>query len=111
MAQIDRRKMKILTIFMALVVFVASCPPLLNNFDLLGNDTHSTADLVRELASKNPQLGWSEIVTKICDFKTIVLARKSAVWLIFALRLANLCRRGLVARRLSASTTPRLASI
>lgn len=55
-------------ILLAFFAFLAAaCPPLLNDFTYLGNDTHSTTDLVRALFENDKtQLGWSEIATKVC---------------------------------------------
>lgn len=59
-------KMELLFLLFLLSFLAAACPPLLNDFTYLGNDTHTTADLVHGLfESDKTQLGWSEIVTKV----------------------------------------------
>ncbi|KAF2027967.1 hypothetical protein EK21DRAFT_114314 [Setomelanomma holmii] len=51
-------------LLLPILATVASvCPPLFNDFQYLGNKTHSTADLVRDLFNKQPDLGWAEIIT------------------------------------------------
>ncbi|KAH7076235.1 hypothetical protein FB567DRAFT_596850 [Paraphoma chrysanthemicola] len=55
--------MKLLALLFFLAALATACPPLFNDFYYLGNETHSTASLVRDLFKQQPQLGWSEIVT------------------------------------------------
>jgi hypothetical protein len=53
-------------LLLMLSALVAACPPLFNDFTYLGNDTHTTADLVRGLYEQlGPQQGWDEIATKV----------------------------------------------
>jgi hypothetical protein len=55
-----------LILLLVLSALVAACPPLFNDFTYLGNDTHTTADLVRDLYEQlGPQQGWDEIATKV----------------------------------------------
>ncbi|KAH7086474.1 hypothetical protein FB567DRAFT_603521 [Paraphoma chrysanthemicola] len=55
----------LLSFLLALLALVAACPPPLNDFKYLGNDTHTTADMIRALVAQTPGgMGWSEIVTQ-----------------------------------------------
>lgn len=51
--------------FSFIIVFVAAlvyaCPPPFNNFDFLGNETHTTADLVKSALNQQGQ-GWVDAV-------------------------------------------------
>jgi hypothetical protein len=58
-------RMKLFFVLLALAALVLTCPPIFNHFYFLGNDTHTTADLVRDTLNIQPQLGWSEIVTMV----------------------------------------------
>lgn len=54
--------MKALTILLTCLLGMAlACPPPFNNPDFLGNDTHSTADLI-EAALQRQGLGWTDAV-------------------------------------------------
>jgi hypothetical protein len=67
MAQFDVF-LQLLIFCSGLVGFVAACPPPLNDFYYLGNDTHTTADLIRGLVdqqSPGDSEGWSEIISKV----------------------------------------------
>jgi hypothetical protein len=48
-----------------IAALAVACPPIFNDFTFLGNESHTTADLVRDVFNKQPQLGWVEIVTKV----------------------------------------------
>lgn len=57
--------MKILLLLFALAAIVAACPPLFNDLRFLGNETHTTADLVQALYDRTPDLGRNEIITHV----------------------------------------------
>jgi hypothetical protein len=57
--------MNLFFLILLVTVFVVACPPIFNDFTFLGNESHTTADLVRDVFNKQPQLSWSEIVTKV----------------------------------------------
>lgn len=54
---------------LALTAFVGVCPPLFNEFTYFSNETHSTADLVRDLLYNNnkAQVGWNEVVRIVIE--------------------------------------------
>lgn len=60
-----------LRLFLLLLTFlklVAGCPPPYNDFDFLGNETHTTADLVRiavDSSPYSPETAWVEVVTSV----------------------------------------------
>jgi hypothetical protein len=51
-------------LLLAFAALVAACPPPLNDFYYLGNETHTTEDLLLDLRRGNMQIGWDEVVTK-----------------------------------------------
>ncbi|KAF1942841.1 hypothetical protein EJ02DRAFT_433684 [Clathrospora elynae] len=57
--------MKLLVLFLlAFAALMASCPPPLNDFYCLSNETNTTADLRLDLlAQHGPDMGWDEIFT------------------------------------------------
>lgn len=50
-------------VILVITAIVAGCPPPFNSFKYLGNDTHTTADIVRAL---HPGVeGWTEVVSQV----------------------------------------------
>lgn len=54
-------------LFLGLAAIVTACPPIFNDFYYLGNETHTTADLVKDFYKKKATQGWSEVVTHVCQ--------------------------------------------
>jgi hypothetical protein len=56
----------LLTLLSTLVTLVNSCPPPLNSLKYLGNATHTTTDMLQALVDQSPpDMGWTEVVTKV----------------------------------------------
>jgi hypothetical protein len=55
--------MQIITLIIAIfAALVLGCPPPLNSFDFLGNETHTIAELI-DAAANQRGVGWTEVVT------------------------------------------------
>ena len=65
--QVVISNMELFLFCLMLAALAAACPPLFNAFAFRGNATHTTQDLVRKLFDSQPQTGWSEIVTLLCN--------------------------------------------
>lgn len=50
-----------------LVTLVVSCPPPLNNFAFLGNETHNSAQLIEAALAPTAGLGWTEVVSAFLE--------------------------------------------
>jgi hypothetical protein len=48
----------------ALVAIAIACNPPLNDFKYLGNETHTTLDMIQGLINQ-AGMGWTEIVTQV----------------------------------------------
>lgn len=65
----EKKITKLVLIFylaLLLVTFVApvlSCPPPLNNFDFIGNATHTSSQLIQSAVAQQGGLGWTEVVS------------------------------------------------
>src|SRR5437868_994293 len=56
----------LLFLLLVLAAISNACSPSLNDFYYLGNETHSTADLIRDPANQYPPgTAWSEIVSQV----------------------------------------------
>lgn len=70
--------MRLLLLLLVLLQQVAGCPPPYNNFAFLGNETHTTADLVRIALDASPaETGWMEIVTMVCHALYVIPPRQT----------------------------------
>lgn len=52
-------------LLLALAALAVACNPSLNDFKYLGNDTHSTLDLIQHMMD-HVGMGWTEVVTLVC---------------------------------------------